>query len=125
MLNKIFLKNNLWIYLISFTFIAINTFCITQEFFWFNVIPLIFLIVFFSVFSLKNFLFFIVFVTPLSIPLKEYVPNLDFDMALPTEPLLFGVMLLFFLKLAIEKKFDKKILKHPISISIYLNICLN
>ena len=95
MLNKIFLKNNLWIYLISFTFIAINTFCITQEFFWFNVIPLIFLIVFFSVFSLKNFLFFIVFVTPLSIPLKEYVPNLDFDMALPTEPLLFGVMFLF------------------------------
>ncbi len=122
MLNKIFLKNNLWIYLISFTFIAINTFCITQEFFWFNVIPLIFLVVFFSVFSLKNFLFFIVFITPLSIPLKEYIPNLDFDMALPTEPLLFGVMLLFFLKLAVEKKFDKKLLKHPISISIYFNI---
>ncbi|MDA3881649.1 MAG: O-antigen ligase family protein [Bacteroidales bacterium] len=40
-------------------------------------------------------------------------------MSLPTEPFLFGVMGLFFLKLITERKFDKKVLVHPVSISIY------
>ena len=41
------------------------------------------------------------------------------DMSLPTEPLIFGAMLIFFIKLILDRSFDKKIYKHPISIVIY------
>ncbi|MGD0711199.1 MAG: O-antigen ligase family protein [Bacteroidales bacterium] len=37
---------------------------------------------------------------------------------LPTEPLVFGVMLLFFIKVIYEGGFDKRIVKHPVSIAI-------
>jgi len=36
--------------------------------------------------------------------------------------LLFGVLLIFIFKLIFEKSFDKRILKHPVSIAIYVNL---
>ncbi|MCK5729494.1 MAG: O-antigen ligase family protein, partial [Draconibacterium sp.] len=45
-----------------------------------------------------------------------------FDMYLPTEPLLFGLLILFLLKVLHDKKFDRKILLHPVSLAIYLNL---
>ncbi|NLA24224.1 MAG: O-antigen ligase family protein [Bacteroidales bacterium] len=57
---------------------------------------------------------------PLSVPLKEFLPDLSFNMALPTEPLLFTILLIFILKQLREQNFDKKVLKHPISISIFV-----
>lgn len=72
-----------------------------------------------AVFSLDRLLMFIVLLTPLSVPLKEIMPGLSFDMYLPTEPLLFGVMLVFIFKISFEQRFDRKILFHPVSICIY------
>jgi len=43
-------------------------------------------------------------------------------MYLPTEPLLFGLLIIFLLKVLHDKKFDSKILLHPISLAIYLNL---
>ena len=43
-------------------------------------------------------------------------------MYLPTEPLLFGVLIVFILKVLSERKFDKAIFLHPISVAVYLNL---
>jgi len=43
-------------------------------------------------------------------------------MFIPTEPILFGIMILFILKLLFEKKIDYKVIYHPISIAIYFNL---
>jgi O-antigen ligase len=58
----------------------------------------------------------------LSIPLREYLPGIGFDMYIPTEPLLFGLLLLFILKVIQERQFDRKILLHPVSLAVYLNL---
>ena len=72
-------------------------------------------------FRLDQLMWFIVFSTPLSINLEE----LDIGgvgMYVPTEPLMFGVMLLFFFRLLLEKNFDSKIIKHPITLAIFVNL---
>lgn len=43
-------------------------------------------------------------------------------MYLPTEPLLFGILVLFLLKVIHERKFDRDILMHPASMAIYVNL---
>lgn len=65
---------------------------------------------------------FIAFASPLSLQLSEFISGLPVDMYLPTEPLLFGILLLFILKLIVDKGLDYQILKHPISIIIYIQL---
>lgn len=117
-----FKKNIVWVYVISLLFITLNIYLIYKDLYYFTLFPLGILIVLFAFFSLDKVLLFLVFLTPLSIPLSEIVPGLDFNMFIPTEPLLFGILLIFILKMAIGNKFDYKILKHPISMVIYVNI---
>lgn len=87
-----------------------------------NALPFVFAIVLLAIFSFDKIIYLVVFFAPLSIPLREIMPSLGFDMYLPTEPLLFGLLILFILKLLHERNFDKKILLHPVSLAIYLNL---
>lgn len=115
-------QKNAWIFFISIAFVALNSVAIAKEFFYFSLVPLGLLIVFLALFALDRLLMIVIFFVPLSVPLTYFMPGLSFNMALPTEPLLFGVLLLFILKLLFEKKFDRKVLLHPISIAIYFNL---
>ncbi len=74
------------------------------------------------VFSFDKLIYFVVFFAPLSLPLSELIPGFSFDMYLPTEPLLFGILIIFILKVIHDRSFDQKILTHPVSLAIYLNI---
>ncbi len=87
-----------------------------------NVLPLVFVVVLLAVFSFDKVIYLIAFLAPLSIPLREYLPGIGFDMYIPTEPLLFGLLLLFILKVIQERQFDRKILLHPVSLAVYLNL---
>ncbi|MFO7867804.1 MAG: O-antigen ligase family protein [Bacteroidales bacterium] len=84
-----------------------------------NAIPFAILLMLLAFLSLRHLMLIIMFSAPLSIELSYFFPDIAIDMSLPTEPFLFGVMGIFFLKLITEKKFDKKVLSHPVSISIY------
>jgi O-antigen ligase len=61
-----------------------------------------------------------VFLVPLSVPLRKIKSGMPFDLYLPTELLLGGILVIFILKLVHEQKFDRRVLLHPVSISIYL-----
>jgi putative inorganic carbon (HCO3(-)) transporter len=87
-----------------------------------NVLPFVLVILLVAVFSFDNIVYLIAFFAPLSIQLHEIMPGLDYDMYLPTEPLLFGLLILFFLKVIYERGFDREILLHPVSLAVYLNI---
>jgi len=104
---------------VAVAFIAINAFCIYKEFFYLSLLPVALLLVVAAFFSLDKLLLAIVFFVPLSIPLSEIIPGLPIDMFLPTEPLLAGLLLLFFIKLIFDKRFDKRVLMHPVSLAIY------
>ena len=56
---------------------------------------------------------------PLSIPLTEISPGLDFNLALPTEPILIGILLIFVFKQLRDRNIDIRIIKHPITYAIY------
>ena len=63
----------------------------------------------------------IVFVTPLSIKFEELEIG-GVGMYLPTEPLMFGIMLLFFFKLIYSPNVNKKILYHPVTLAVIINL---
>jgi putative inorganic carbon (HCO3(-)) transporter len=67
---------------------------------------------------MDKLLLFITFFVPLSIPLSEFMPKLGIDMALPTEPIIAGLMLIFFLRIIYKNDYDKKIFYHPVSYTI-------
>jgi O-antigen ligase len=94
---------------------------VANEFYYLAILPFVLAIVFMAFFNLDKLMWFIVFSTPLSINLEELEVG-GIGMYLPTEPLMFGVMLLFFLKLISEKSYDINILKHPVTIIILLQL---
>lgn len=110
-------------YLFSALFILLNTyFLVMKHSLVLNALPLVFVIILLAVFSLDKLLYLVVFFTPLSLPLSELMRGLPINMFLPTEPLLFGILLIFVLKCTANKGFDREILKHPVSLAIYFSL---
>lgn len=95
---------------------------VTKDIMYANVLPFILALVLIAIYSFDNVIYLVVFFAPLSIPLREYLPGIGFDMYIPTEPILFGILILFILKVVQERQFDQKILLHPVSLAIYLNL---
>lgn len=110
-------------YAASILFMLLNAyFIVVKDSLLINILPFAFAILLLAIFSLKNLIYLIVFLTPLSLQLHEIAPGLSFDMYLPTEPLMFGVLIVFILKVVAERQFDREILLHPVSIAIYVNL---
>jgi O-antigen ligase len=115
-------KNQIWAIVIAGVFILMNAVAIYMENFLVSALPIILLIVVLAFLALDKLLLALVFMVPLSVPLKEFIPNLEIGMNLPTEPILFGVLLVFIFKILYEKQFDRSVLLHPVSVAIYFNI---
>lgn len=110
-------------YAIAVVFIIIDCFLIARyQTYAFNLLPVALIVIAAMFFALDKVLLFSVLCIPFSIPLKEFYPNLGFNIDIPTEPLFVGIMLIFILKLLIEHKYDRKILKHPLTIMIIIYI---
>ncbi len=101
-------------------FSLVNVGFIVTENFWGLLLPLGLALVAAIILSLDKVLLFLVFSTPLSI--FYFNPDLHIGFTLPTEPILFGIMLLFFVKLLHEGKFAPEVVRHPISIVILINL---
>lgn len=102
-------------YWIVFCFIALNSWLLTKEIFLLPLVPLIVLILFSALVALDKLVYFILFFTPFSLTVEfsEFAA-----LALPTDPLLFGVMMVFIFRLLFEGGFDWQIIKHPVTICI-------
>jgi putative inorganic carbon (HCO3(-)) transporter len=114
-------KKKIWFfYLLSFLFIALNAYALlTRGTYLVSILPFGLLVLLFGFFAMDKLLWVCIFLVPLSIPLDMFYPGLGFNMALPTEPILFGLMLIFLLKQALEKTYDRKILNHPVTWAIF------
>jgi O-antigen ligase len=66
--------------------------------------------------------FLIVILTPLSVQLIEYIPSLPYNLAIPTEPLLFGAMAIVFYKTLHQGIPLRNILNHPVTYAILFNV---
>lgn len=83
-------------------------------------IPVVIFILITAIFSYQKLIWFAVLLTPLSISLKWLYPGLiPVDMFIPTEPILFGILLLFLFSVSRGRKIGKDITRHPVSITLY------
>ncbi|HNQ36593.1 MAG TPA: O-antigen ligase family protein [Prolixibacteraceae bacterium] len=111
----------LLVYAVTLLFIVLNGWMIVKkQTMLAATLPALFAIVLLAIYSLDKVLLLTVFLTPLSLPLHAVMPHLSFDMFLPTEPLLFGVLLLFLMKFAAGYRPDKKVMLHPVTLTIAL-----
>jgi putative inorganic carbon (hco3(-)) transporter len=113
-------KNIKWLYALSITFILLNAVFTYFEFYYFNLVPAAILIVLLALFSLDKLILLVVFLTPLAVNLQHLEGG--FGLSLPTEPIIFGIMLIFIFKQLHQNTLDAKMLKHPITIAIFLNL---
>ncbi|MBI9054773.1 MAG: O-antigen ligase family protein [Bacteroidales bacterium] len=115
-------RNRGLFYLFSLIFITVNLILISIDIYYFAFLPVILLFAFASFFSIDKVLLSVVFFTPISIQLRDLIPSIPVNLSLPTEPLLAAILFLFICKLLMDGKFDRKIVLHPVSIAIYINL---
>lgn len=75
----------------------------------------------FTLLSIEKVFWFIVFCTPLSLNLEKLDLG-GIGMFVPTEPILFLIMVLFIIKLFHRFDYDKKVLMHPITLAILFQL---
>lgn len=102
------------IILFTAIFVVIQFILLSQDITWFWIVPIALMVVFIAFFSLRTLLWIVVFCTPFSFNI-EHMDIGDFGMFLPTEPLLFGVLLLSFVKLLSGDRIDVLIRNHIIT----------
>ena len=108
------------LYALSITFILINAVFTYFEFYYFNFVPAAILVILLAVVSLDKLVLFVVFLTPLAVNLQHLEGG--FGLSLPTEPIIFGIMLIFIFKQLYKNTMDKAVMRHPITIAILVNL---
>lgn len=83
-------------------------------------LPVIFLVILLTVFRLDLVVFLAVLATPLSINLAH--TSIGIGVSLPSEPLMFGLFLIYILKVYCERGIPTAVLKHPVTIIILLHL---
>ncbi len=109
-----------WVYALSIAFILLNAVFTYFEFYYFNLLPAVLLIVLLALFSLDKLILVVVFLTPLAINLQHLEGGLG--LSLPTEPIIFGIMIIFILKQLHKNTLNAQVMKHPVSIAIIINL---
>jgi O-antigen ligase len=109
-----------WTLAISFIYIALSAYLAYKGSLVLALVPVGIFIAYIAFFHLDWLMFFVVFSVPLSVQLRFLVPGLPVDLFLPTEPLIIGITILFIMKLLFTGSFDLKVLKHPVSIAIFI-----
>ncbi|RLD87177.1 MAG: hypothetical protein DRJ09_10745 [Bacteroidetes bacterium] len=111
-----------WVYALTVIFLAVNFYLvINKDVYWFFLLPLALIVLYYYLVSLDKVLLFITFFTPLAVNIRDI--DMGLGVSLPTEPLMFGVLILFIANLLVNhKKYDIRIGSHPISYVIYLSL---
>jgi putative inorganic carbon (HCO3(-)) transporter len=111
------------VYIGSVLFILIHGILIYREGITYLVyLPLLLMALLVAFVRFDNFMLLIVMLVPLSVPLYTFFSDLDVNLSLPAEVLVVVAFLLFFAKIISNERIDKRILVHPVSIAIYINL---
>lgn len=111
------IKNNSFLVSIVLLFMGVNAYFIFNDNYFLNAIPLVLVIAYIAIFHTTSAFLLTVFLTPLSINLEEFTHG-KIGLYLPTEPILFGLMLLIILKELKSPIMSKEFWRHPITLSI-------
>lgn len=108
------------LYMLSALFIGLNCYLVYREIYYLLLMPLFLVILYYYFYSLDKILLLIVLVTPLAINFTQFEFNVG--ISIPSEPLMFGVLLMFIIKLFHGGNFEKRLWSHPLTIVIGLQL---
>jgi hypothetical protein len=91
-------------------------------FYEYNAIPFVLIIGYYAIYHLEKLLFLLAFLTPISVSLKELGYYGPVNLSIPAEPLMAGLMLLYFFNKLYTNRFDFKINRHPLTVLIYIQL---
>ena len=91
---------------------------IAYEFWYAFMLPPVLLVVWLTLYRLDWAMWIIVFATPISVNLTDLTGGAG--LSVPTEPMLVLVTLIALVKMILHGEFDRNIIRHPISIAIYI-----
>ena len=100
---------------IAVGYIALNSFLISQEVYWGLAIPFGLAVLYFTAFGMDKALLLVAALAPFSVQLDD---SLGVSFFLPTEPLMFGIMCVFFIKLLVERRYPTAIAYHPMTVAL-------
>lgn len=104
------------VYGITGAFILLSALLLYLEHFWVYLIPAALAVILTAFFRLDKLLIFITFCVPFSVNLNDVGGG--FGLILPTEPLIFGAMVVFLYRVFLYQQYDSRILRHPLALSI-------
>ena len=111
----------LWVYAITALFLIINFYLVLEkDFYWLFLLPVVLIVFYYYLVSLDKVILLITFLTPLAVNISDL--EMGLGISLPTEPLMFGVVVLFLANLIFNKKYEKQVAQHPVSYVIYLSL---
>jgi O-antigen ligase len=86
-----------------------------------NIIPFVLIMAYVAFYHFDKLFMILVFCTPLSINIEEFVDG-GVGLFLPTEPILFGMLMLIIFNQLQKNRFERAIIFHPISIIIIIQL---
>lgn len=107
------------VYVLSILFILGNAFAIANEFYFVPLLPFVLGIIYMAFFKLDKLYYLVLFCVPLSINFEKL--EFGVGLILPTEPILFGMMLIFIFKFLLDGYY-KPFIKHPITVLIFAHL---
>ena len=110
-----------WFYALVTLFLVADLYYMFKGDVILNAIPVAFLLMYTAFYHFDKLFLFIVLFTPLSINIEEFV-SANVGLFLPTEPLLFGMLVVILLNQLRRNQFDTKFLSHPITIIFILQL---
>lgn len=99
--------------------VLFNAFLISTENYFLLAYPLAILVFLAAIYATDKVLLFVVFCTPLSLNL-ENLDIVDAGFYFPTEPLLFGIMVLYIMRVLAGDGISREFIRHPITIAILI-----
>ena len=106
------------LFLLSILFIGLNSYFLFEDNYFLNVIPFALVIIYIALFHIETAFLLVAFFTPLSVNLEEFTDG-KIGLFLPTEPILFGLLLLVVLKQIKSPFIKKEALYHPLTLSLF------
>lgn len=114
----LFLRQHSWLLLFGALFIAFLGYSMWIDSWIGYLLPYALVVLYVSIFYTEYTFFFIIAATPLSVNIEEYVDG--FGLFVPTEPLLFGTMVLLLLQSLYSRVFPVYLWKSPIFWTVLL-----
>jgi len=108
------------VYLVSILYISMNAYLVYRELYWSFMLPLFLVLLYFYFYRMDVILLLVAFLTPVAVNFTEF--DMGVGISLPSEPLMFGVLVMFVVRMFYGIDADPRIWRHPLSLVILLQL---